>query len=59
LAGLNEIPGLNQLLSENNRNKSYSETLILIKPRITRLPISATISPQYLLGPARGFKVLL
>lgn len=59
LAGLNEVPGLNQLLSENNREKSNSETLILIKPRVTRLPISATISPQYLLGPARGFKVLL
>jgi len=59
LAGLNDIPGLNQLLSENRRDKEKSETLILIKPHVTRLPMSATISPQILLGPARGFKVLL
>ncbi len=59
LAGLNEIPGLNQLLSENTRDKEKSETLILIKPHVTRLPMSADISPQILLGPARGFKVLL
>jgi len=59
LAGLSDIPGLNQVLSENTRGKSKSETLILIKPRVTRLPMSATTSPQYLLGPQRGVKVLL
>jgi Flp pilus assembly secretin CpaC len=59
LAGLNSVPGLNQFLSENTRDKSKSETLILIKPHVTRLPMSAEISPQYLIGPARGFKVLL
>jgi general secretion pathway protein D len=59
LAGLTDIPGLNQVLSENMRSKSKSQTLIMIKPRVTRLPMSATISPQYLLGPVRGIKVLL
>jgi general secretion pathway protein D len=59
LAGLSDIPGVNQLLSENTRDKASSQTLILIKPHVTRLPISATISPQYLVGPVRGFKVLL
>ncbi len=59
LAGLTEVPGLNQILSENMHEKTTSETLILIKPRVTRLPMSATTSPQYLVGPVRGFKVLL
>ena len=59
LPGLNGIPGLNQILSSNNRDHATSQTVILIKPRVTRLPISANISPQYLVGPQRGFKVLL
>ena len=59
LAGLNGIPGLNQLLSANMRDHATSQTVVLIKPHVTRLPVSANISPQYLLGPARGFKVLL
>jgi general secretion pathway protein D len=59
LAGLSDILGLNEVLSENTRDKSSSQTLILIKPRVTRLPMAATTSPQYLLGPVRGFKVLL
>jgi len=59
LAGLNGIPGINQLLSANMRDHSTSQTVVLIKPHVTRLPVSANISPQYLLGPARGFKVLL
>jgi general secretion pathway protein D len=59
LMGLANIPGLNQILSENMHDKATSETLILIKPQVTRLPMSATISPQYLLGPTRGIKVLL
>jgi hypothetical protein len=57
--GLSDIPGLNQLLSENTRDRSTNQTLILIKPVVTRLPMSAEISPQYLLGPQRGMKVLL
>jgi type II secretory pathway component GspD/PulD (secretin) len=59
LAGLTDIPGVNQILSENTRDNSSSQTLILIKPTVTRLPISATTNPQYLVGPVHGFKVLL
>jgi general secretion pathway protein D len=59
LAGLTDIPGLNHLLSEHTRDNATSQTLILIKPEVTRLPMSATISPQYLVGPVRGIKVLL
>lgn len=59
IPGLTEIPGLNQILSENLRDDATSQTLVLIKPHVTRLPMSATISPQFLLGPVRGIKVLL
>jgi general secretion pathway protein D len=59
LAGLSNIPGLNQILSENTRDTTISDTLLVIKPRITRLPMSAEISPQYYLGSARGNRVVL
>jgi general secretion pathway protein D len=59
VAGVSQIPGLNQILSENTRDKRVSNTLIVIKPTITRLPMSNTIAPQYLLGPRRGMRVML
>jgi type II secretory pathway component GspD/PulD (secretin) len=59
LLGLSQIAGLNQLLSENTRDTQISNTLIVIKPTITRLPMSAWVSPQYLVGPVRGERVLL
>lgn len=59
LFGLSQIPGLNQLLSENTRDTQTSNTLLVIKPTITRLPMSADISPQYLLGTTRGERVIL
>jgi len=59
LIGLSQIPGLNQLLSENTRDTQTSNTLIVIKPTVTRLPMSASVSPQYLIGPIRGQRVLL
>lgn len=59
LIGLSQISGLNQILSENTRDQESSNTLIVLKPTITRLPMSSTISPQYLLGPASGERVLL
>ena len=59
LIGLSQIPGLNQLLSENTRDTQTSNTLVVIKPTVTRLPMSASISPQYLVGPVRGQRVLL
>jgi hypothetical protein len=59
LVGLSQMPGLDQLLSENTRDTESSQTLLLVKPTITRLPMSNAISPQYLLGPVRGKRVLL
>lgn len=59
LIGLSQIPGLNQFLSENTRDTQTSNTLIVIKPTVTRLPMSASVSPQYLVGPVRGQRVLL
>ncbi len=59
LAGLANIPGIDQLFAENTRDHKTSKTLIVIKPTITRLPMSDIISPQYLLGPAHGTRVLL
>ncbi len=59
LVGVSQISGLNQLLSENTRDTRTSNTLLLLKPTITRLPMSSTVSPQYLLGPAQGERVLL
>jgi type II secretory pathway component GspD/PulD (secretin) len=59
LIGLSQIPWLNQILSENTRETQSSNTLLLIKPTITRLPMSSEISPQYLLGTRRGERVLL
>ena len=59
LALLNNIPGLSQILSQNNREKQVSDTLVVLKPVIKRLPMSDAISPQFLLGPVRGVRVLL
>ncbi|MBV9781731.1 MAG: hypothetical protein JOY62_17345 [Acidobacteriaceae bacterium] len=58
LPGISQIPGLNQLLSENTREDKTEKTLLVIKPTITRLPMSAGISPQYLLGPSAGPSVV-
>jgi general secretion pathway protein D len=59
LAGVAQIPGLNQVLSENARDDKAEHTLLVIKPTITRLPMSGLTSPQYLLGPIGGARVLL
>jgi general secretion pathway protein D len=59
IAGISNIPGVNQVLSENTRARSSSNTLVVIKPTITRLPMSNTVTPQYLLGPIRGERVVL
>jgi len=59
IAGVSDIPGVNQALSENQRMKESSSTLVVIKPTITRLPMSDTVTPQYLLGPVRGERVIL
>jgi type II secretory pathway component GspD/PulD (secretin) len=59
LAGIGSIPGLNHLLNENTRETQTSDTLLVLKPTITRLPMAGEISPQYLLGPELGERVLL
>jgi general secretion pathway protein D len=59
LAGIAQIPGLNQVLSENTRDDKSEHTLLVLKPTITCLPMSSIISPQYLLGPIGGMRVLL
>lgn len=59
LWGLANIPGLNQLLSENTRETQTSRTLVVIKPTITRLPMEQYAGPQYVLGPVRGERVVL
>jgi general secretion pathway protein D len=59
IAGLSDIPGVNQALSENTRARESSSTLVVIKPTILRLPMSDTVTPQYLLGPVRGERVVL
>lgn len=58
LVGLSQIPGLNQILAENTRDRQTSRTLVVIKPTLTSLPLSASLAPQFLLGPARGQSVL-
>lgn len=59
LAGIGQIPGLNQLLNENTRDMQTSNTLLVIKPTITRLPMTDVISPQFLIGARRGGRVLI
>jgi hypothetical protein len=36
-----------------------SDTLVVIKPTITRLPMSPEVNAQYFLGPVRGTRVIL
>lgn len=59
IRGLADIAGLDQVLAENTRETQTSRTLIVLKPTITRLPMSNTVSPQFLVGPVRGERVLL
>lgn len=57
--GLGQIPGLDQILSEHTRETKTENLLLVIKPTLKTLPMSAAISPQYLLGPERGERVLM
>ena len=59
IAGISNIPGLGEVLSGHNRETQTSNTLLVIKPTITRLPMTDSISPQYLLGPRQGKRVIL
>ncbi|HEX4168801.1 MAG TPA: type II and III secretion system protein [Bryobacteraceae bacterium] len=57
--GLGQIPGLRELLTDTTRDNQTSNTLIVIKPTIMRLPLTDVISPQFFLGPRRGERVLI
>ena len=57
LIGLSQIPGIKEFLSDNSRETQASKTLLVIKPTITRLPMS--ISPEFLVGALHGERVLL
>lgn len=57
--GLSLIRGLNQVLAENTKDHATTKVLLVIKPTITRLPMSESVSPQYLLGPKGGQRVIL
>jgi general secretion pathway protein D len=59
VAGLSSIPGLKHVFSEHTKSTELSDTLVVIKPTITRLPMSPQVSPKYFLGPVRGARVLL
>jgi general secretion pathway protein D len=59
LAGIGQIPGIKQLLSETTRDTQTSDVLLVIKPTITRLPMTEEINPQYLVGSTRGERVVL
>jgi general secretion pathway protein D len=59
LFGIMQIPGLNEILTQTTRERQTSQTLIVVKPTITRLPMASWISPQYLYGPQHGERVLL
>lgn len=57
LIGLSQIPGIREFLSENSKETQTGKTLLVVKPTITRLPMS--ISPEFLVGPLHGERVLL
>lgn len=59
IAGLGDIKILGDLLSQTVRDRQTSRTLIVIKPVITRLPMTQSFGPQYMLGPIRGERVVL
>lgn len=59
IAGLSDVPIMNQLFSENNRDLAMSDTLLVIKPHITRTPVTWHISPEFYLGSTRGDRVVL
>ncbi|HEX4771795.1 MAG TPA: type II and III secretion system protein [Bryobacteraceae bacterium] len=57
--GLSSIPVLQTIFTQTTREHRKAQVLVVIKPTITRLPMTAEISPQFLLGPQHGPRVLL
>lgn len=58
LPGLSQMPGVREALSDNSRDKQTSRTLVVIKPVLKSLPLTAELTPQFYLGPVRGRSVL-
>jgi general secretion pathway protein D len=50
LAGLAQIPYVGPLFSTHEKDKSSSEVLILLRPRVLSLPPSQSINPRIYLG---------
>jgi general secretion pathway protein D len=59
LAGIGQIPGIKQLLTETTKDDQTSKTLVVIKPTITRLPQTDAFSPEFLIGARRGERVVI
>lgn len=59
IAGLADIPYVNEFLAENTRNKQFSRTMVVLKPVVTRPPASDRIIPQIASGAENGERVLL
>ncbi len=55
---LGDVRWLDQVFTQTTREHRISNTLVVIKPTITRLPMSETMSPQFLLGSHNGVRVL-
>lgn len=59
IPGIGDIPWLRHVTAENTRSTENSRLLIVLKPRLTRLPASAWLSPQFVYGSENGPRVLL
>jgi type II secretory pathway component GspD/PulD (secretin) len=53
-----EMPGLAALFGQTTRDHRKSDTLLVIKPTITRLPMSSDPLRAYVLGPHGGARTL-
>ncbi len=57
--GIGQIPGIKQILTSTQKESQTSKTLLVIKPTITRLPMTDVLSPEFLLGSRRGERVVI
>jgi general secretion pathway protein D len=59
IPGLGDIPWLRHVTADNTRSTENSRLLIVLKPRLTRLPASAWLSPEFVYGSQNGSRVML
>jgi len=59
IPGLANIPFLHHVTAENTRSDQNSRLLVLLKPRLTSLPVTTASSPEFNYGSANGSRVLL